>query len=167
MNKSPNIPVIKPTEIDYAKLAAYIDGEGSIRVHLRKYKRKTGRTTHQMYVEVNLSNSDYRLLVWAKERFGGCISKDKRGCKTRRAVHKGFNWSVTCGVAHEILLRCLPHFVIKREQAELAIAFRRLGVERWGVRGTPQEVVDGRMELRTQLQQAKTQFYEKVEDRVH
>src|ERR1017187_8598482 len=96
-------------KMDWARLSAYIDGEGCISIHNVSGKRYRG---HQV-CRVSLFNKDPRLPVWCLYTFGGNICNGKRG----------YEWSLNvCDIA-SVLKQCLPFFFIKRQQAELAIVF--------------------------------------------
>ena len=112
--------IIEPNEIDWARLAAFIDGEGSILITERHYKTSP---YPGMYIRVILANTDPRLLLWAKDRFGGVFVIAQRD---KPAHHKTpYKWHVSCNQAASVLEKCLPYFILKREQAEVALAFQR------------------------------------------
>jgi len=111
------------SEIDWAMLAAYIDSEGCVRIVRGKARSgRTPETSHGSWhgTMLHVTNTDLRLLNWCKQTFGGIIIVQTMH-DGRRTVYdwRAFNKNVTA-----ILKRCLPYFKIKREQAELAIAFR-------------------------------------------
>jgi len=108
-----------PTEIDYARLAAYIDGEGSIRIYKRKSK---GCTNPNYRMEIRVYNTDVRLVRWCKETFGGSISGARSkgpGCRPE------LYWVSHTSIAEELLVLCRPYLLIKGERADLALAFRK------------------------------------------
>ncbi|HEV8525223.1 MAG TPA: hypothetical protein VGQ71_12040 [Terriglobales bacterium] len=110
---------VTPTKLDWVRLAAYIDGEGSILITERHYKTSPYLG---MYIRVVLANTDPRLCLWAQERFGGVFVISQRD---KPAHHKTpYKWHVSCNQAACILERCLPYLLLKREQAEIALAFQ-------------------------------------------
>lgn len=143
-----------PTKIDYARLAAFLDGEGTIAI--RRIKRGDAQS-YQMRVEIMVTNTDPRLMTWLKERFGGCVGRGGNS----GVVYKCFKWRIECKRAHDLLVKCLPYFVIKREQAELAIAFRKTVV--MNGRTKSNEVIRERMALKAALQQSRTAHLEQTE----
>lgn len=162
--KSQNRPRPDLSEIEWAMLAAYIDGEGCISI---KSQKKNGRD--YMFVEVNVSNQDPRLIIWIKERFGGHSASQRPPNQNAKRKHHIFRWYASCSVGHEVLQGCLPYFVIKRNQAEIAIAFRELticrpesGKKKWGVYGMPQELKDIQYSLKKDLQDSHTSNFEVV-----
>jgi hypothetical protein len=106
------------SQIDWARLAAYIDGEGCVSIT----PRRKGERRH-FYLRVQVANSDFRLLLWCRNNFGGSIQTPTRyeGQLGRKPV--GY-WTATCAKAEEILCECLPYFLIKGEQAQIALAYR-------------------------------------------
>src|ERR1700687_3195181 len=111
---------MEPTLQDWIKLAAFIDGEGTICI--KPLRTKTGRYS-QLFVRI--VNTDPRLPLWCKEHFGGLLytsdSNPKRSSKWRRH----FTWISHSAQAENIIRNCLPHFILKREQAEVALTYRK------------------------------------------
>lgn len=107
-----------PTAIDWARLAAFIDGEGHIAVRTQK-PQKLGRTRRH-FLEIKISNTDIRLMAWLKSTFGANFYLQPM-VDGRKPVYQ---WIVNSCKAEEILRQCLPYFVIKRQHAEIGIAFQ-------------------------------------------
>jgi hypothetical protein len=103
-------------EIDWARLAAYIDGEGCICVAGSKRSR-------QMYMKVFIANTDYRLMLWFQSTFGGTINGKQRYDRERH--RPCYVWTVCSEVAWFILLCCEPYLIAKRDQADVALKFQR------------------------------------------
>lgn len=142
MKRSYQPPLDQVSEIDWAKPAVLIDGEGSISISKQKV---TGarRTTKEFYhLRTFVCNTDPRMILWCQERFGGSIRGKPR--EDRKRHRPCWQWTVVSQAAEDILARCLPHFIIKREQAEIALAFqktmRRSSHSRWNG-GTPDDVL--------------------------
>lgn len=133
---------------DWARLAAFIDGEGHIAIQCNT--RKNGRTYH--YIRVIVSNTDPRLMSWLLNTFGGGLMTEKKRQVKLRTCYK---WSVSCQHAENILLGCFEYFITKRQQAEIALAFQ--GTIRDYRRGSsiPQDVQVLRAQYRELLEQAR------------
>jgi len=114
---------VKPnlTIEDWARLAAFIDGEGSIVIgrQLRFRGKPSQHTGH--HLRVVISNTDPRLMTWLKERFDGYVHTSKKPHGNRRTL---LQWQVSAQSAEDILRGCVNFLVLKKEQAELAFAFR-------------------------------------------
>ena len=102
--------------IEWVKLAIFIDGEG----HIEITSRNKGKNASCL--KLSCGNTDPRFVQWAQANFGGAIRK--------RAITKGWkifwDWRVNGRDAAAILEKCLPHFIMKRDQAEVALAFSKL-----------------------------------------
>lgn len=148
-----------PLPTDWARLAAYIDGEGSILINPRARNQRrdddpVGAST--FYLKVTVANTDVRLLIWIKERFGGSW-KDANTAKyyEGKNVKTAYHWTASSGRAAWILHNCLPWFVIKAEQAQIGIALQE-SMNKF-VRGSgatkrlPDHLVAERRELKRRL----------------
>lgn len=160
-----------PTEIDWARLAAYIDGEGSIFIRERKpteRDRRTG-TIRGHLLSLSICNCDPRLISWCKETFGGgCAYQAKPdspnvSAKYQRPRRAQFQWIIGQAKAAYILDKCMPYFILKKEQAEVALAFQktvsRTKHTRWKG-GISPEMYQHREELRIELQRLKHVSFE-------
>ena len=98
----------------YSYLAGILDGEGGININY------SGPTRDCYRMRVYVVNTDLRLIKWLKSKFGGYIyrRKTKEGYKTK------WEWYHYDDKSTELLKECMPYLIVKKEQAELAIAFR-------------------------------------------
>lgn len=128
MHKLDNI-----SELDWARLAAYIDSEGCVIIQDCIRKGNGGRPTEGkpyrcFILALSVAPTDPRLPRWCESTFGGHVNYDPRE-KAGRG-HDNYerkplwSWAPGSKLAGEILKGCLPYFIIKREQAEVAISFR-------------------------------------------
>jgi len=118
--RTPTFDGLCPTAIDWARLAAYIDGEGSVLINTQKFAGHT--EARGFYLRITVANTDVRLPVWLKETFGGTYkdantAKYYEGKNWKRAYH----WGASAYRAAWILRNCLPYFIMKHEQAEIGI----------------------------------------------
>jgi hypothetical protein len=111
----------EPTDLDWAKLAAYIDGEDCINITLRQ--REQGVWHWQAFdILITVANTDIRLPNWCRDHFGGEVKlaypehyrKNHKACHVWRVHGKACEW---------ILAGILGHSVIKREQIEIGLAY--------------------------------------------
>lgn len=147
MKREP-LNLVSVAEKDWVRLAAFIDGEGSILLNRFVGRKKTQR---RLWLRVIVVNTDIRLPQWIVSVFGGtCVSSDMRKSIKHRQC---WRWQVSCRQAAQILEGCLPYFLLKREQAEVALCFQST------VRGpghlVTQEVSDLRERMRQQLHDMK------------
>jgi|SRR6266850_1165622 len=144
--------MIEPTQFDWAKLAAYIDGEGSICVnsYWQKNKKYTAGRLHRYRLMVQVTNTDLRLMNWLSERFSGAVTfkcpagrnNQKRDC---------YVWICYQPDIHNVLMNCLEHFVMKRHQAETALLYLKFFSRVPHTNRVPAEVLSMREECRTKL----------------
>lgn len=112
----------KISEIDWARLAAYVDGEGAITIGKWTSKSKRGRKEGYIIYQlrVQLTNTDKRLLFWAKNLFNGSLIPQKE----QRPNHKPvFQWRVKSSDAFKITVSIRNFLILKGEQADVAIGF--------------------------------------------
>lgn len=148
--KSKRSGTIAPSEMDYVRAAMAIDCEGCISTSTAYSPARKWRS-ESVYVNVSVHNTDPRLIDWFVERFGGRVWQT---LQTNKKWMTSYGWRLTCQQAREFLENCLPWFLIKREQAELAIALMKTQ-RRWGRNGMPPEVREQRWKLRNQLSELK------------
>ena len=105
------------TREELAYFAGIIDGEGCICLRTSKSARK-----HIFATMIQISNTDLRLLQWVQRRFGGMIHPHARHRGNRKP---SFQWAALSDDIASILEAILPYMIVKREQAELMLAYRK------------------------------------------
>lgn len=129
---------LESTELAYA--AGIIDGEGCIRVN------KQGTRRH--VVRVHVTNTDLRLVNWLRERFGGYIwTEDGHYMPNAKIRHV---WEVSALKAAAFLEIVYPYLMLKKEQAEIALALQATK-QRRGPTPVPVEVLAERERLAMRL----------------
>jgi hypothetical protein len=108
-------PTQEPTEIDYIKVAVIIDCEANIEIN--------GKPGRQYQLQITVASTNPRLTAWCRARFGGAIYPQfyKKKPPNTAATDR---WRMQSYAAAELLTKCLPHFIIKRPQAEIGIRFQ-------------------------------------------
>jgi hypothetical protein len=147
-----NLLLVAP--IDWARLAAYIDGEGCISIKSVKGNRAASRRV--LYVDVSVTNTDFRLTAWLQVTFGGSVYIN-HGNRGNEKWSPAAQWNIASKYAAAILEYCLPYFIIKREQAEVALAFQStiLPGRPYGVKGRPDDLISKQYGFKEQLQDLK------------
>jgi hypothetical protein len=162
----PAFDCLCPTPIQWAQMAAYIDGEGSILINTHSAK---GRISRGFYLRVTVSNTDIRLMVWLKENFGGTYKKANTEKYYENPKYKPcYHWGAAAHRGAWILHNCLPLFIIKREQAEIGIQLqesmkkftRGLG------KSVPFHLEEERAELKRQLSKMKLKGNQELKNRI-
>jgi hypothetical protein len=143
-----------PSPVDWARLAAFIDGEGCIIMQPRK--RKNAAVT--FFLKISVTNIDVRLPIWLAETFGGKWYRcNPEGYDESRGRRVGYRWMSGAAHAAWVLHNCHQYFIIKREQADIGLQLQetmRHGITRLGV---PVEIDAKRQELKVRLRLLKTQ----------
>jgi len=118
MYKQPMI--IRPKGLRLLKisyLAGIIDGEGTINI----YKGKRSRSEYNLRFYV--VNTDKRMIEWLKANFGGLVYSRKS--KEHPDWRKKWEWVLDKKQVDLILKDIIPFLQIKKEQANLALKFRK------------------------------------------
>jgi len=122
---------IKTDDIVY--MAGFFDGEGSICII-------TG--THNL--QVQLSNTDQKIMEWIAETFGGHARAKK---KYKSQHRKAWVWQLNSGAAMEFLIVIGGRLKIKHRQAKLAIQFQMEKAHFMGD-GRKEKISESEFELR-------------------
>lgn len=134
-----------PTETEVAYVAGLFDGEGCVSIHF-KTETRNGKGYHQMHVRI--SNTHEGVLLWVQERFGGNLYNSLPGGKGGHRPGFVLQWSNKS--ISPFLELLLPYLIVKREAAEIGIAFRKLK-KNPGRNGLAQHIIDEREALRQRL----------------
>lgn len=129
-------------EVDYAYFAGLLDGEGWIGAS------KTPSGTIQPRIQIGMT--DYEVLVWCKDHFGGSIHV----MKSRLARRDAWKWNMSSEAIRTFLPHVIPYLKVKKSQAELALDW----AQNWcGVRGVTAalELITKQEELWTSLKALK------------
>ncbi len=116
----------KVSVIDFARLAAFVDGEGCIYINMpnKTYGRQKGP---QARLQLMISNTDPRLMNWLKTTFDGCVYNVRNTNSSNPLSKKQvMHWQVNEKMAFHLLERMIPFMLIKRQQAEVGLAFMKL-----------------------------------------
>jgi len=129
-------------ENKFAYLAGIIDGEGSISIEIQGAAEC--RKTDYYAIRLLVINTDTRLLEWLKENFGGSINK-RKAYENRRQC---YNWALFSYDAANLLAKCLPFMIIKKQRAQVLIQFMQTKKDTWNV---SDEVQKKRRELYAEM----------------
>jgi hypothetical protein len=142
-----DVAVAKACAIDWARLAAFIDGEGT--VFIQRTAVKTGTKCPQFVLTLVVANTDLRLMEWLSRTFTGTVYFSQSLSQRTKCNKICHSWRVFDERAAVLLEHCLPYFIIKREQAEVGLSYREL--RRMGSKG--RRLVTGDIEAREVLYQ--------------
>lgn len=115
------------SEMDWLRLATYIDTEGSIVIERAEPQKKFRQSSPAYQLRVSVSNTGIRIIDWLLRTFGSGVYE----CGMEHnplGKKQGMQWVVQEDRAAVILRRCMPYFIEKREQVQTALTFRRVKV---------------------------------------
>lgn len=122
-NKTNNIDKIP--EIELAYIAGIIDGEGSIVISKLTPNKKKRETNYRYQLYVKVVNTDKRLIEFLAEKTGQSSYKDKS--RKNENINKRDTFSIhwPVNISLYLLEKIYPYLVIKKEQVDLALRFRK------------------------------------------
>ena len=110
------------SEIDKARLAAFIDGEGTIYINLAN--RLRGRMQSPQYaLSVTITGTNPIFMKWLKDTFDGSVYQVKHANGFHLGKRQIMRWQVNGRMAAIVLRNVLQYMIIKKPQAEVALAF--------------------------------------------
>lgn len=134
----------KPTDIAY--LAGIIDGEGCFFICKLPKRAGDGYVTEHYRGLLKVDSTDVRLLDWIDSVFSGTASARTRSTSSRKFEREVFSWIATGDRLLDICEQILPYLVIKREQCEIMIKFRKTYTSQLGSNKLSQEAITARQE---------------------
>lgn len=110
----------QPLQTDLAYIAGLIDGEGTVGIYRKNPKKPTHSWAFRERVAI--SNSNLKALEYVNQFFPGTMAKNTRYSEKHSPM-----WRLEYHVlrAVPILEAVLPYMIIKREQAELVLQYRK------------------------------------------
>jgi hypothetical protein len=109
----------QPSETDKAYAAGFFDGEGHITIAFMSRKLRTKGNVYTM--RVGAAQNELGPLLWLRERWSGSVSATKR---LTGAGNQTFKWNLCSRKAAKFLRDVLPHLLVKRRRADIAIRFQ-------------------------------------------
>lgn len=103
-----------PSEIDWARLAAFIDGEGYLKI--------MGRNSSPHCPRLELQQVDKRLIDWLAATFGGTMTFFD-AVRYNVNGRDQWRWAIGSHKLHTILRRIRPLLIVKGEQADIILRF--------------------------------------------
>jgi len=150
--KQPSFDGLCPDAIHWARVAAFIDGEGSVLINPRRHRKDYATEASGFYLKITVANTDVRLPMFLKETLGGTVKDSNTAAYyVGKNYKRCYNWSVSSSRAAWILFNCLPYFIIKREQAEIGIQLQESMKTVMNGRSLSTETVEHRRSLKKQL----------------
>lgn len=114
-----------------AYAAGFFDGEGHIAITRVKKARSEEAKYHVM--SVSISNTNLTVLKWFEEHFSGRVSSHRMPLNPNWLP--SWRWTAANKGAEAFLKTVLPYLIVKREQALVALEFRKIRVPTTAVIG--------------------------------
>lgn len=124
----PNI--YKPTEIAY--MAGIVDGEGCFFISKVPKKDGDGYISEHYRGILKIDNTDKKLLDWIDSVFSGTASARCRTTSSKQFERTIFTWTATGDRLLDLCEQILPYLIIKKENCENMIKFRKSYTGRLG-----------------------------------
>lgn len=105
-------------EIDLAYMAGFFDGEGCITINKMKPKGN-GNRNYVYRIYCLMVSNDKAILTWMQQIVGGSISTTQKV-----GYRPNWRWCITDNKALAFLKQICPYLQIKKQEAELAIAYQ-------------------------------------------
>jgi len=137
-------------------MAGILDGEGSIIIWRRKEKIRIPNNRMKWVLIVDISNTSAQLMLWIRDSFGGYFRLGKLYPGQNKPV---YHWRVTDKKAENMLKRLLSFLIVKRDEAEIALEFRKTFTNKttWSGHPLPDSIDKFRKEMQIKLKQLKTE----------
>lgn len=143
------------TNLELAYIAGIIDGEGSIIISRLKENKGTHKYRYQLFVKV--VNTDERLLKFLSKKTLTNYYKDKdHPNKSNSRTSYSIHWSVS--VSEDLLKKVYPFLIIKKEQVDLALKFRKTFDISYGNKVTPLEIMEQRQKYYLEMKRLHKEF---------
>ena len=104
------------SRIDLAYAAGFFDGDGHIRIQNHSKRCRT------MMLQCTVVQATEEIVQWFAETFGGTVSS--RLLKYRGGVRPLHTWQISSKGAERFLVEIYPYMKGKRDEADVALAFR-------------------------------------------
>lgn len=103
-------------QLQYAYLAGFLDGEGTIHFG---YTKRPSKNCLQTSLWISASNNDRKVIDQLHERYGGFTYMEDRHTLLHRRSH--YYWRIARRHAISLLKQIMPYLIVKREQASLLV----------------------------------------------
>ncbi len=130
-----------------AYIAGLFDGEGCVTIAVQVGPGSL-RRSHRL--QISIANCDERLMLWLFETVGGSVKPRK----SRSVKHRpGYDWKLFGRNAGELLSVIRDFLIIKKEQADTALAFLAVNRQHGSKAGKPlsDSVVEQRDSFRRKI----------------
>ena len=146
-------------ETDLAYMAGIVDGEGCFWIGKIPKKDGDGYVTEHYRGILKIDNTDKRLLDWIDIVFSGTASARCRSTSSRKFEREVFTWTATGDRLLDMCELLLPYLVIKKEQCEIMIKFRKTYTANLGSNKLSPEAITARQECLESIRKLNSRWH--------
>ncbi len=148
------------TEIEFAYLAGFIDGEGCFFIGLFNTKSAaTGRMNPNYHTLITITNTDKGVIKWIINKFGGTKDNQSRPTRKSKIIRTIYKVCFTGNRLTNLTKRLLPYLIYKRPHAEVMLKMRSTFAEKRGKVFVSEEKKDFRYSCMRELRTLNTRFH--------
>lgn len=115
---------------------------------------KRGRPYHTL--AIIFTNTDFRVLEWLRQRWGGYLTQPILPDASRQRPYRHLRFSA--GPARPLLLAMLPHLIVKKSEAEIALEFIKARSDNRGGRQGDPAALTRRAHLAAKMPRPRSRF---------
>jgi hypothetical protein len=149
------------TELEYAYLAGFFDGDGCVNI-----AKHTGpRCISPSYgLRLIFAQSDGPFLKYWQAKTGIGRVYERTQESNLSPTHPGYHWRINTREAEGLLRRIVDYVVLKRDQVQVALKFLDIPAGPWGSAGIPQDITRRREECKRALSKLKDTRFGGMDD---
>ncbi len=144
---------------DLAYMAGLVDGEGCFFMAKIPKKVGDGYISEHYRGLLKIDNTDKRLLDWIDNTFSGTSSARCRSTSSRKFEREVFTWVATGDRLLDLCEQILPYLVIKKEQCEIMIKFRKTYTNKLGSNKLSDESIIIRQECLESIRKLNSRWH--------
>jgi len=145
--------------VDLAYMAGIVDGEGCFFMCKLPKKEGDGYTTEHYRGLLKIDNTDIRLLDWIDNTFSGTSSARCRSTSSRKFEREVFTWNATGDRLLDLCEQILPYLIIKKEQCEIMIRFRKTYTAKLGSNKLSKETIEARQTCLEEIRKLNSRWH--------
>lgn len=143
-----------------AYLAGIIDGEGCFFIGKLPKKEGDGYVTEHYRGVLKIDNTDARLLDWIDNVFSGTASARCRSTSKELFTRPIYTWTASGDRLLDLCEQILPYLVIKKEQCEIMIRFRKTYTAKLGSNKLPPEALSARQACLEEIRKLNSRWHQ-------
>lgn len=128
-----------------------VDGEGTISITMSAVGKAGKKKTPSFTMSLLVANTDMRLINWLSKTFTGDFIYSHSVSQRTKCNKACFTWRLFEARAAQVIRRILPYMLCKRDQGEIALAWRELKESRPRTARLTSDELEARNDLRNKI----------------